>query len=144
MRKAIAVAAAAILIPAAALAEEKDKPDVADSLGAAVGGAVGYAAGAAAGPLGGAVGGLAGQSLGKGLVGGVKKLLGSDEKEQAHAEPVGPGPATLADLSPQREGSAPVSLEELEARGGPPPSPAAPPAVDPAPTPDEPAAGVIE
>lgn len=116
MRKTLAIAAAAVLIPSAALAEEKDKPGVVDSLGAAVGGALGYTAGAAGGPLGSAVGGLAGQSIGKGLVGGVKKLFGVDKREE---QAKGPGPATLAELSPPPAG-APATLEDLEAKGGPP------------------------
>lgn len=121
MRRTLVVAAAAVLIPTAALAEEKDKPDVADSLGAATGGALGYTAGAAAGPLGSAVGGLVGQSIGKGVVGGVKKLLGVDQKEDQTAP--SPGPATLAELSPPNAREAPATLEELEARGGPPSPP---------------------
>lgn len=123
MRRTLVIAAAAVLIPSAALAEDKDKPDVADSLGAAAGGALGYTAGAAGGPLGSAVGGLVGQTIGKGVVGGVKKLLGADEKPDEAA--LTPGPATLAELSPPDDPGPPATLQELEARGGPPPSPAA-------------------
>ncbi|HEX2561774.1 hypothetical protein [Phenylobacterium sp.] len=114
MRKTLAIAAAAVLIPSAALAEEKEKPGVVDSLGAAVGGALGYTAGAAGGPLGSAVGGLAGQSIGKGLVGGVKKLFGMDKKPKTAETPA---PTNVAELSPPADG-APATLDDLEASGG--------------------------
>jgi hypothetical protein len=122
MRKMLATAAAAVLIPSAALAEEKDKPGVVESLGAAAGGALGYTAGAAGGPLGSAVGGLVGQKVGQGVIGGVKKLFGADEEETTEAKAAeGLAPATVAELSPpQPVGDAPATLEELEAAGGPP------------------------
>lgn len=122
MRKMLVAAAAAVLIPSAALAQEKDKPGVADSLGAAAGGALGYTAGAAGGPLGSAVGGLVGQSIGKGLVGGLKKLFGVGKdkpSDAAEAAAKGPGPATLAELSPPAAPeNAPATLEDLKAAEG--------------------------
>jgi len=125
MRKTLVIAAAVVLLPSTALAEEKEKPGVAESLGAAAGSALGYTAGAAGGPLGSAVGGLVGQSIGKGLVGGVKKLLGGGDDEKA-AEPRGPGPATLAEMSPPAPGEgAPASLADLEGAGGAPDAAAA-------------------
>jgi len=117
MRKLMSrvAAAALILVPAVALAQdapqpEKEKPGILATVGATVGGVAASAAGTAAGgPLGGAAAGLAGNRVGRGVGGFVGKMFKRKKDE--------PAPVEVAQASepPPHISSAPLDVPPVDA-----------------------------